>query len=513
MATDVTPRLRLLLAGLFSIGFTVGTDVVGAGVLLDPIEQEFETTISTTQWVINAYALTFAMSMVTGGRLGDMYGRRKLLLIGLGVFATASVACALSPDIWFLIGARMIQGVGAAIVWPCALGLLFLSVPDEKAGGAIGILLGLVGIGNAVGPLVGGGLSDLAVWGWRLFFVFNVVTASLSLLLVSVATRGGHHEPLKPERIDYAGITVLATAFFALLLAFDLSTARGWGSSWVLGLLVLAAVSFLAFPFVEKRMPEPLIPPRLWRNTPFVAGVFLNGQQIAPAFILIVFVPQLGQRVWGYSDFQAAMLLLPFVVCFTGLAPIAGRIYDRIGGRRLIGAGYVMVVAGTLWIALVPDTLGFWGWLLPGEALIGAGGAFSIGPSGTLAVASVREDEVSLAGGISFQWHLTAAAIGIAAATLIITSSVQSELRDTIENSGHQVSQQELRTIQGIEHGNPDAVIASSHLPTETQRQLKADVSSGFEIGLRRAFWFATGFAGVGLLLVPVGTRSRRQGA
>ena len=502
---------RLLLAGLFATSFVIGTDVVGIGVLLDAIEAQFNTTVSTAQWVISGYALAFAMAIVAGGRLADTYGRRKLLLIGLVVFGIGAIGGTASTDIGFLVGARVVQGIGAAIAWPCTMGLLFLSVPQEKAGAYIGALLGAVGLGNVTGPIIGGGFSVLAPWGWRLFFAFNLLAAVVAFTFVTLGSDERAEEPLKRERIDYAGILVLSVAFVALLVAFDIATSFGWKSAPVIASLVVAGVGFIVFPWVERKVSEPLLPPRLWRNKAFIAAVLLNGLQIGPAFIAMAFIPQLGQRVWGYSDLKAALLLLPFVIFFASVAPIAGRLYDRLGGRIVIGAGYAVIVASTLWFVLVPPDRGYWVWLVPAMVLMGTACSLTVGPSGTVAVSSVREDEVGLAGGLSFQWHLTSAAITIAVATFIITSTVHTELRHTIEAQGHEVTQQELRTIHGIEHENAQAVLATSHLPPEVRDQLKADVSQGFEDGFRKSFWFATAVGALGLFLVPFLPPRRRE--
>lgn len=175
-------RTKIVIATLSVPAFMIGTDFTGALMLVIPIEQEFSTDITTTQWVLNVYALTLAMALVAGGRLGDLFGRRRVLLIGLAIFFAASLACTAAPSIAWLIGARAVQGIGAALTWPCVLAIVMTSVEKKERGTVMALTIGAVSIGNVVAPFLAGIVGGLGEW--RLFFFVNVILAAVSAFLV-----------------------------------------------------------------------------------------------------------------------------------------------------------------------------------------------------------------------------------------------------------------------------------------------------------------------------------------
>lgn len=418
----MAPRFRVLLAGLLATALAVGTDFVSLGVLLPSIEDSFDTDIHVSQWVVNVYALAFAMAIIPGGRLADLFGRRRALLAGIALFVLGSLADMVAPSIGALIAARAVQGVGAAVMWPTAMSVMFSSAPEGRAGGFIGLLMSVAGIGNVVGPLIAGAAADVGADGWRLFFGANVVIALVAFGLLAYAAPKPAPDELGHDRVDLLGVALLAVALCGLLLAFDDAGVEGWLTPTVVVPFVAFVVFLALFVVVERRVEVPLVPRYFWSNRQLMAASVANGAIIGANFITFVFVPQIGQEVWDDSPFVSALRLVPNLVVFASLSPFAGRAYDRFGGRWVVGTGTAVAVLGILWIAIVPAD-SYWTWLLPGLLVVGAGLALVIGPLSTIAVDAVRPEDGSLASAMAFQFHLIGGAVSVTIATLIITSA------------------------------------------------------------------------------------------
>jgi EmrB/QacA subfamily drug resistance transporter len=494
-------KLKMRIVGLYAAAFTIGTDVVGVGVLLAPIEASFEVSVATAEWVMNAYAIAFAMGIVTGGRLGDMFGRRRVLLAGLIIFAVASLLNAVSQNIGWLIGARVLQGVGNALLWPTAIGLLFASVPEKRSGVFIGVMFGLVGLGNVMGPIIGGAVSDLGAEGWRLFFVFNLVTSATAIALLLLSGRSDTDEELVRERIDYPGIATLALGTFGFFYALDHAASSGWGSGRVLGAMAFCLVMYVLFVKLERRTAAALIPKRLWGNGPFVAAVLLNGLVMSASFTMFVFIPQIGQKAWGLSDLRAAFLLVPAMVMFATLAPGAGHLYDRVGPKKLMWVGYAFCIVGCAWFAAGDPSAGYAVWLLPAELCIGIAVGLIVGPSGTAAVASVDGADASVASGITFQWHLVLGAFGIAVTTFFVTAQITDIIAaDEVLGGTGKV---ENEVVEAILSDRPDAAALEGKLSTAEVATLKGRLSNAYVEGFQRAYWVSLGLGVVALFLIP----------
>src|SRR3954452_11904219 len=228
----------------------IANDFPAINVALPTMEADFDTNVNTIQWVVNAYALTFGVMIVTGGRLADIIGRRRAFFLGAAIFASMSALGGAAQSETWLIAARVAMGIGGALMWPAILGMTFAILPADRAGLAGGIILGAAGLGNAMGPLIGGVLTDALSWRW-IFFVnvpIAIFAVAVTWLLVHVK------EPeAKDQRIDYPGIAALSIGLVSLLVALDQVDDWGWGDSKVIGLLALAAVLVLAFVPIERR--------------------------------------------------------------------------------------------------------------------------------------------------------------------------------------------------------------------------------------------------------------------
>src|SRR5436305_8980160 len=248
-AASSFPVMPLVAMGLGVL--ILANDFSALNVALPQIEKDFDAQVSTVQWVVNGYALVFGMLIVSGGRLADLFGRRRMFFLGTAIFTVFSILGGVAQDIDWLIAARCLMGIGGALMWPAILGMTYAALPESKAGLAGGLILGAAGIGNALGPLFGGVLTDELSWRW--IFYANVPIAAFAVLVTWLRV----HQPRPPradERIDYAGIATLATGLLLFLLGFDQAADWGFGDPRVIAMLALALTLVVAFCFIEPRM-------------------------------------------------------------------------------------------------------------------------------------------------------------------------------------------------------------------------------------------------------------------
>lgn len=487
---------KILIASLFVPGFMIGTDFTGAMMLALPIEREFSADITTTQWVLNVYALTLGMTCVAGGRLGDIYGRRRVLLIGLVVFLLSSLVCTIAPTIGWLIGARAVQGVGAAMVWPCVLAIAATSVKPEERGVVMGLLLGAVATGNVVAPFVAGVLGGLGIW--RGFFLFNVLMAALSLFMLLRIPRIAH-EPTD-ERVDYPGIMALSLAVLALLFGLDVGAEWGWASPQVIGLFAGAVLLFIAFIFAESRVPDPTIPPSMMRNGQFMMALSTNGMVAPTIFIIFLYMPQYLHKALGWSTLWASIGTLPILVSLAIVNLTAGQLYNRAGPRRLLAFGHVLILIAAIWLAILKPSWGYLGTVVP-MLLAGIGGGFIIGPAGTATVNAADPSRAGLAGGLGFMFHLMIGAVGVAAATALVFVGSLSSLAGRLTSIGANMSTADQMTINGSAvSGSAVRDILDRFDPT-VAREIGVAVSGAFADGLQMAYWLVAAFAAGGLII------------
>jgi MFS family permease len=327
------------------------------------------------------------------------------------------------------------------------------------------------------------------------------VTSVTAILLLFLSGQSDTDGDLVREPIDYPGIATLALGTFGFFYALDHAATSGWGSGVVLASLAFCVLMYGLFVVIERRTEAALIPKRLWGNGPFFAAVMLNGLLMGASFTMFVYVPQLGQKVWGLSDFRAALLLVPAMVMFAGVAPVAGHLYDRVGPKLLMWVGYGFCIVGCIWFAAGNPEAGYVAWLLPAELCIGIAVGLAVGPSGTAAVASVGEADASVASGITFQWHLVAGALGIAIATFFVTSLV-TELVAADEALGREGGAAN-EVVEAILSDRANAGALEGKLSKDEVAKLKGEISNAYLEGFRRSYWVALVFAVVALFFIP----------
>ncbi len=397
----------------------IANDFSAINVALPTMESDFDTNVNTIQWVINAYALTFGVMIVTGGRLADMFGRRNAFFLGTAIFASMSALGGAAQSEAWLIATRTLMGIGGALMWPAILGMTYALLPEEKAGLAGGIIIGAAGLGNAIGPLIGGVLTDALSWRW--IFFLNVPISIFAVLvtyrLVKVA------EPDAGEqRIDYPGIAAISVGLVALLVALDQIDDWGFGDPRVIGLLALAAILLVAFVPIERRAGKSaLVPREVMANESFRASCLAILLMSATFFAALLYLPQLMQHKLGYSPLGAGVGMLPFLATFACVSFAAGPLYERLGAKLLAAVGALCITIAPFAFSLVGERSGYSS-LIAGMVVLGIGiGSFY--PTATTAgVTSVDESQTSLAGGIVYMFQIAGGSIGLGLTTMVFSA-------------------------------------------------------------------------------------------
>jgi EmrB/QacA subfamily drug resistance transporter len=397
----------------------IANDFSAVNVAIPTMEKDFHTNVNTIQWVVNAYALTFGVMIVTGGRLADMFGRRRAFFLGTAIFASMSALGGAAQTETWLIATRVVMGVGGALMWPAILGMTFELLPAEKAGLAGGIILGAAGLGNAIGPLIGGVLTDALSWRW--IFFLNVPVAAFAALVTYRLVKVKEPEAGE-QRIDYPGIATISVGLVSLLVALDQVDDWGWGDPRVVAMLTLAAVLIAAFVSIERRAGmNALVPRAVMRNESFRASCVAITLMSATFFAALLYLPQFMQKHLGYSPLEAGVGVLPFLATFALVSFIAGPLYNRLGAKPLAVLGAACIAIAPFAFSQVSESSGY-GSLVAGMLILGIGiGSFY--PTATTAgVTSVDESQSSLAGGILYMCQIAGGAIGLGLTTTIFSA-------------------------------------------------------------------------------------------
>ncbi|HET8863049.1 MAG TPA: MFS transporter [Solirubrobacterales bacterium] len=416
---------------LFAMSMSVlviANDFSAVNVAIPTMEKDFSTNVNTIQWVVNAYALTFGVMIVTGGRLADMFGRRRAFFLGTAIFASMSALGGAAQTETWLIATRVVMGVGGALMWPAILGMTFELLPAEKAGLAGGIILGAAGLGNAIGPLIGGVLTDALSWRW--IFFLNVPISAFAVLVTYRLVKVKEPEA-NDQRIDYPGIATISVGLVSLLVALDQVDEWGWGDPRIVAMLALAAVLIAAFVPIERRAGmNALVPRAVMRNESFRASCVAITLMSATFFAALLYLPQFMQKHLDYSPLEAGVGVLPFLATFALVSFVAGPLYNRVGAKPLavVGAGCI-AIAPFLFSQVTEGSS--YSALVPGMFVLGIGiGSFY--PTATTAgVTSVDESQSSLAGGILYMCQIAGGAIGLGLTTTVF--SAQDSFVDGIE--------------------------------------------------------------------------------
>jgi len=361
---------------------------------LPVIREDLHATVESLEWTVNAYTLTFAVLLLTGAALGDRFGRRRMLAVGLAIFTVSSAAAALAPSAGVLIAARAAQGVGGAIITPLTLTILSAGVPANRRGAFIGAWSGIAGLAVAFGPLVGGAVVSGISWHW--IFWLNV---PIGIVLIPLALRRLDETYGPAAKLDLPGVALASVGLTGIVWGLVRGHGQGWTSPEIVISLVAGALVFALFVLWELRTAEPMLPMRFFQNRVFTLANVASLLMFFGMFGSIFLLSQFFQTVQGYSPFGSGLRILPWTIMPMFVAPIAGALSDRIGGARLMGIGLTLQAGGLASLAAISTpTTPYWHLVVP-FMVSGIGMAMFWAPVANVVLAAVRPEEEGKASG------------------------------------------------------------------------------------------------------------------
>jgi EmrB/QacA subfamily drug resistance transporter len=399
--------------------FMIMLDNTVVNVALPSIQEDLGADLSELQWIVTGYALSFAALMLIGGKLADAYGRRLIFVVGIGVFTLSSLWCGLADSGDMLIAARVVQGMGAALMNPATLSIIAATFPPRQRGTAIGIWAGVSALALAIGPLVGGLLTEHLSWHW-IFFVnvpVGVVAVAASFLLIRESKDETH------ESLDLPGLATSALGLFALTYGLIEANTYGWTSARIVGSFAVAVVSLASFVVIERRRRAPMLDLTLFRSGTYT-GANVSMLLVALAmFGVFFFVSLYMQNVLGYSAVQAGAAFLPMTLVIILAAPIAGKLSDRHGSRWLMSIGMVLLGLQLLYFSQLGIDATFWN-LLPAFLVGGLGMSMTMTPTAAAATRAVPVEKSGVGSAVLNAMRQVGGSVGIALMGAIVAHQV-----------------------------------------------------------------------------------------
>jgi EmrB/QacA subfamily drug resistance transporter len=484
-----------------SMAFIDGTVV---NVALPALQTSLNATAVDMQWVIESYSLLLSALLLIGGSLGDHYGRRRIFLIGIALFASASAWCGLAPDTRQLIVARAAQGLGAALLVPGSLAIISSSFPENERGRAIGTWSGLSAITTAIGPVIGGWLIEHV--SWRAVFFINIPIALL-IILISL-----WHVPESSDKesvgLDWWGAIVGALGLGALVYGLIESSRLGFNRS-VIGVLVAAGGLMIAFLFVEARVPQPMLPLALFRSRTFSGANLLTFLLYAALGGTLFFLPLNLIQVQHYSATAAGATLLPFILIISFLSRWSGGLVARYGPKLPLVVGPLIAAFGYA-LFMMPGVHGsYWTTFFPPMVLLGLGMAVSVAPLTTTVMSSVAQNRAGIASGINNAVARTAGLIAIAVLGILMLHVFRSGLDQRLSN--WKLPESASRSLQAQSIKLAAIAVPGDQDPATRQvirRAIDESFVSGFRIVMAIGAALAIASAGTALALIAKTPRS-----
>jgi EmrB/QacA subfamily drug resistance transporter len=371
--------------------------------------------LSELEWIVTGYALSFGAFMLTGGKLADLFGRRRLFVTGIAVFSAASLGCGLAASPLVLIGARVAQGVGAALMNPATLSIIMVAFEPRERGRAIGIWVGASAVALAVGPLVGGLITEVVGWSWIFF-----INVPIGVLAIAAAYRfiDESRDTSQEQRADIPGLLTSGLGLFALTYALIEANGYGWASPRILGAFAIAVSALAAFTLLEQRQRLPMLDLSLFRNPAFAGANLVILLAALAMFGVFFYVSLYMQQVLGLSAVEAGAMFLPMTVLIILVAPRAGVLADRFGSRVLVGVGQLLVAiaAATRWDLLTPLVMS------------GIGMAMTMTPATAAGMAALNTDKAGVGSAVLNSARQIGGSIGIALTGTVVTARIADSL-------------------------------------------------------------------------------------
>ena len=422
---DVRPNRKWWTLAAVGFGlFMIMLDNTVVNVALPTIQRDLGAQLSELEWIVTAYALTFAALLLTGGKLADLLGRRLIFVAGLAVFASASLACALAPSAGFLIAARAVQGVGGALLNPASLSIVAATFPPRERGMAIGIWAGVSASALAVGPLVGGLLTEHV--GWSSIFFVNVPIGAVAIV-ASMLLIDESRDTSDVQRLDPLGLLTSGLGLFALTYALIEGNSHGWSSDRIVGAFTLAVLALAAFVVLELRQRHPMLDLGLFRNTTFLGANIVFLLVVLAMFGVLFFVSLYLQNVLGYSPVKAGAAFLPMTLAIVLVAPLAGRLSDRMGSRWLITGGLLLVATQLFYLSRLGTEESYWS-LVPAMLMGGIGMAAAMPSATAAALSGISVEKAGVGSAVVNTSRQLGGSLGIALMGAIVAHEVGGRL-------------------------------------------------------------------------------------
>jgi EmrB/QacA subfamily drug resistance transporter len=419
LITDDNRKWWTLGAMCFAL-FMIMLDNTVVNVALPSIQKDLGASISGLEWTINGYTLSFAVLLATGGRLGDIFGRRRMFLCGVVIFTLSSATAGFAGDATSLVVSRIVQGVGAALMMPATLSIITNAFPASERGKAMGMWAGVSALALAVGPVLGGFLTEHV--SWRAIFYLNIPVAIGAVTAALFAVRESRDTTVG-RQVDYAGVAALTTGLTALILVLIEGNSWGWGSAKIIALIAGAVLGLAAFVAIERRVKVPMVDFSLLSDRNFLGAVvvalIVSFSMLGVFFFLALYM----QDILGYSPLEAGVRFLPSTLMIVSVAPVAGRLSDRFGPRWLIAGGLTIVAASLYSFSGIATDSGYLD-LLPGFMLLGIGIAMTMSPMTSAAMNAVPVQKAGVASGVLSMFRMVGGSLGVAVTGAIFQARV-----------------------------------------------------------------------------------------
>jgi EmrB/QacA subfamily drug resistance transporter len=483
--------------------FLLLLDITVVNVALPSIRDDLGASFSDLQWVVDAYALSLAALVLSAGSLADRLGRRRVFAAGLGIFSAASLLCAMAPDPAFLNVSRALQGVGGAAMFAVSLALIAHEFPaGRERGAAMGVYGATIGGAVAIGPLVGGMLTDSL--GWESIFYLNV-PVGLAAIAVTYAKLRESRDP-NVTRLDWMGVATFSGALFMLVLALLRGNDEGWGSGLIVSLFAGAAVLLAAFIAIEHRVSQPMLPLGLFRMPAF-AGVQLAPFAISCSMLAqFLYLTLYLQNYLGHTPFETGLRYLPITVAAFVVAPTAGILLSRLPKRVMISTGLAAAGTGMLLMSGIAAT-SEWTTLLGGFLVAGAGIGLLNPAIADVAVSVVPEEQSGMASGINDTFRQVGIAVGTAAWGAVLIDRGADKVSELTAGTPAASGDQPRELVEAVSSGNLSQALAA--VPQPAQGVVASAAGQGFLTGLNNILVLGAALSLAGALLAQCLIRER----
>ena len=490
--TEVLPCCRersvWVLAAAIVASSMAFIDSTVVNVALPALQGSFDASVVGVQWVVEAYGLTLAALILVGGSMGDLFGRRRVFLLGVVVFAIASIASGLASTIGQLIAARALQGVGGAFLVPGSLALISASFGESERGQAIGTWSGSTAITTAVGPVLGGWLIEHLSWRWAFFInvplALLVIVISLSCVPESKSSRRG--------RIDWPGAAAVTLSLTGLVLGFVESSHLGWRHPLVLTSLVAGVIGLMVFQVIEARTASPMVPLSLFRSRAFSGANVLTLCLYAAIGIFFFLLPMDLIQVQGYSAANAGAAVLPLILLMFLLSRWSGGLVHRYGARLPLVIGPVIVACGFFLFSLPSVGGSYWGTFFLPVVMLGFGMAVSVAPLTTVVMDAVDQERVGTASGINNAVARVGGLLAIAVLGVVMVHVFSNHLSDHLARI---VMPADLRTELQSNEIRMAALKPPQEVEAQTANAIESSILASFVSGFRLIMWICAALA------------------